>query len=154
MRIKKKTLFNYTSNLSIYSCPQIVMLGSGAVGKSSLTIRFVNNTFVDDYDPTIEDSYRKMVSVKGLKALDKDSKKALRSKKKQKWRGATPQSNISTGSQNLSLGGPMRQQRMRTRSAASNRSNGGGGGMVGNALNGIFSFFGGRPRSAGNMFFK
>lgn len=44
---------------------QIVMLGAGAVGKSSLTIRYVSDQFVDNYDPTIEDSYRKMVKVKG-----------------------------------------------------------------------------------------
>jgi GTPase SAR1 family protein len=41
------------------------MLGAGAVGKSSLTIRYVSDQFVDNYDPTIEDSYRKMIKVKG-----------------------------------------------------------------------------------------
>lgn len=41
------------------------MLGSGAVGKSALTIRYVSDQFVDNYDPTIEDSYRKMITVKG-----------------------------------------------------------------------------------------
>lgn len=43
------------------------MLGSGAVGKSALTIRYVSDQFVDNYDPTIEDSYRKMITVKGKK---------------------------------------------------------------------------------------
>ncbi|KAI0261518.1 ras protein [Gloeopeniophorella convolvens] len=33
---------------------RIVVVGSGAVGKSSLTIQFVQNQFVDIYDPTIE----------------------------------------------------------------------------------------------------
>ncbi|XP_048733712.2 circularly permutated Ras protein 1-like isoform X2 [Ostrea edulis] len=47
------------------STHKIVMLGAGAVGKSSLTIRYVSDQFVDNYDPTIEDSYRKMVKVKG-----------------------------------------------------------------------------------------
>jgi len=42
------------------------MLGSGGVGKSSTTIRFVSNTFVDSYDPTIEDSFRKFIRVKEI----------------------------------------------------------------------------------------
>lgn len=49
------------------STQKIVMLGSGAVGKSALTIRYVSDQFVDNYDPTIEDSYRKMITVKGKK---------------------------------------------------------------------------------------
>ena len=42
---------------------KIVLLGSGAVGKSSLTVQFVQGVFVEKYDPTIEDSYRKQVEV-------------------------------------------------------------------------------------------
>ncbi|KAH3760849.1 Ras protein Rap 1b [Pelomyxa schiedti] len=41
----------------------ICVLGSGSVGKSALTISFVQNHFVEVYDPTIEDSYRKQISV-------------------------------------------------------------------------------------------
>jgi len=44
---------------------KLVVLGSGGVGKSALTIRLVNNKFLEEYDPTIEDSYRKEVTVDG-----------------------------------------------------------------------------------------
>ena len=37
------------------------MVGAGGVGKSALTIQLIQNHFVDEYDPTIEDSYRKQV---------------------------------------------------------------------------------------------
>ena len=41
----------------------IVVFGSGAVGKSAMTIQYINGTFVADYDPTIEDSYTKSVQI-------------------------------------------------------------------------------------------
>eukprot|EP00005_Dracoamoeba_jomungandri_P007671 CAMPEP_0174275956 /NCGR_PEP_ID=MMETSP0439-20130205/60121_1 /TAXON_ID=0 /ORGANISM="Stereomyxa ramosa, Strain Chinc5" /LENGTH=187 /DNA_ID=CAMNT_0015368137 /DNA_START=478 /DNA_END=1041 /DNA_ORIENTATION=- len=44
---------------------QIVILGSGGVGKSALTLQFVSGVFPETYDPTIEDSYRKQVEVNG-----------------------------------------------------------------------------------------
>jgi len=37
---------------------KVVMVGGGGVGKSALTIRLIQNSFIDKYDPTIEDSYR------------------------------------------------------------------------------------------------
>ena len=40
----------------------ITVLGSGAVGKSAITVRYANDHFVEKYDPTVEDSYRKQVS--------------------------------------------------------------------------------------------
>ena len=43
------------------------MLGAGGVGKSAITVRFTQNVFVDQYDPTIEDSYRKAITVSGIK---------------------------------------------------------------------------------------
>lgn len=41
---------------------KLVVVGAGGVGKSALTIQLIQNHFVDEYDPTIEDSYRKQVS--------------------------------------------------------------------------------------------
>ena len=38
---------------------------AGGVGKSALTIQLIQNHFVDEYDPTIEDSYRKQVIIDG-----------------------------------------------------------------------------------------
>uniref|UniRef100_A0A6B2LFT7 small monomeric GTPase n=1 Tax=Arcella intermedia TaxID=1963864 RepID=A0A6B2LFT7_9EUKA len=42
---------------------KIVLLGEGGVGKSALVIQFIINTFLDAYDPIIEDSYRKQVTI-------------------------------------------------------------------------------------------
>ena len=44
---------------------KIVVLGSGGVGKSAITTQFVQNVFIEQYDPTIEDSYRKHHEVDG-----------------------------------------------------------------------------------------
>jgi len=44
---------------------KIVVLGEGGVGKSTLVVRFINGCFVTEYDPTIEDSYRKQMEVDG-----------------------------------------------------------------------------------------
>ena len=40
---------------------KIVTIGVGGVGKSSFIFQFVDSVFVDDYDPTIEDCFRKNV---------------------------------------------------------------------------------------------
>jgi len=42
-----------------------VLLGDGGVGKSCLTIQLTQAQFVHEYDPTIENSYRKQVEVDG-----------------------------------------------------------------------------------------
>uniref|UniRef100_A0A6A7G5G3 Ras-like protein n=1 Tax=Hirondellea gigas TaxID=1518452 RepID=A0A6A7G5G3_9CRUS len=51
-----------TSELSVF---QIAVMGPGAVGKSAMTLQYVQGVFVMDYDPTIEDAYRKPVEIDG-----------------------------------------------------------------------------------------
>jgi small GTP-binding protein len=48
---------------------KIAVMGRSGVGKSALTIRYVKNRFVPDYDPTIEDSYRKMLKIDGASTV-------------------------------------------------------------------------------------
>ncbi|KAI9321484.1 ras-like protein 1 [Dichotomocladium elegans] len=48
---------------------KLVMVGGGGVGKSALTIQFIQSHFVDEYDPTIEDSYRKQSVIDNETAL-------------------------------------------------------------------------------------
>jgi len=48
---------------------KIVIVGGGGVGKSALTIQFIQSQFVDEYDPTIEDSYRKQCVIDDEVAL-------------------------------------------------------------------------------------
>ena len=42
---------------------QIVVMGSGGVGKSAITNRFVNKSFADEWNPTIEDFYTQTVTL-------------------------------------------------------------------------------------------
>lgn len=42
---------------------RIAVMGGGGVGKSTLTVKYVQRIFIDKYDPTIEDSYRKSVII-------------------------------------------------------------------------------------------
>ena len=42
---------------------KIVLLGIGAVGKTALCIRYTNDKFIQNYDPTIEDCYRRIAEV-------------------------------------------------------------------------------------------
>lgn len=69
---------------------KIVVLGSGGVGKSALTVQFVQEIFVEKYDPTIEDSYRKQVEVDGqqcmLEILDTAGTVSTASLRQIKWR--------------------------------------------------------------------
>jgi len=44
---------------------KITILGDRAVGKSSLTIQYVENHFVDSYYPTIENTFTKTIKYRG-----------------------------------------------------------------------------------------
>jgi small GTP-binding protein len=56
------------SRLKNFSSKWLISL-AGGVGKSALTIQLIQNHFVDEYDPTIEDSYRKQVVIDGETCL-------------------------------------------------------------------------------------
>lgn len=51
-----------TENAHTY---KLVVVGDGGVGKSALTIQFFQKLFVQDYDPTIEDSYIQYTEIDG-----------------------------------------------------------------------------------------
>lgn len=42
---------------------KIIMVGSGGVGKSALTLQYMYGDFIEEYDPTKADSYRKKVQL-------------------------------------------------------------------------------------------
>lgn len=48
---------------------KVAVMGSGGVGKSALTLRYINNEFVQVHDPTIEDTYRKKVQIDGTECM-------------------------------------------------------------------------------------
>uniref|UniRef100_A0A914GVW2 Small monomeric GTPase n=1 Tax=Globodera rostochiensis TaxID=31243 RepID=A0A914GVW2_GLORO len=48
---------------------KLVVVGDGGVGKSALTIQLIQGQFIEEYDPTIEDSYRKQVLIDGETCL-------------------------------------------------------------------------------------
>jgi small GTP-binding protein len=60
---------------------KIAVVGAGGVGKSAITVQYIQNVFVQDYDPTIEDSYRKHTKVDGtnvhLEILDTAGQEGL-----------------------------------------------------------------------------
>ena len=39
---------------------RLVVLGDGGVGKSALTLQYVQHNFIDYHDPTIEDAYQQV----------------------------------------------------------------------------------------------
>ncbi|KAG5262116.1 hypothetical protein AALO_G00292400 [Alosa alosa] len=54
-----------SKNQSSLSLHKVIMVGSGGVGKSALTLQFMYDEFVEDYEPTKADSYRKKVVLDG-----------------------------------------------------------------------------------------
>jgi len=62
-------LFSQMSRAQFLREYKLVVVGGGGVGKSALTIQFIQSHFVDEYDPTIEDSYRKQCVIDDEVAL-------------------------------------------------------------------------------------
>uniref|UniRef100_A0A3P9PK48 small monomeric GTPase n=1 Tax=Poecilia reticulata TaxID=8081 RepID=A0A3P9PK48_POERE len=56
---------NKGKNQSSLALHKVIMVGSGGVGKSALTLQFMYDEFVEDYEPTKADSYRKKVVLDG-----------------------------------------------------------------------------------------
>merc|ERR1712142_1403190 len=48
---------------------RIVVLGDGGVGKSALTLQYVQHNFIDYHDPTIEDAYQQRTVIDGQPCL-------------------------------------------------------------------------------------
>ena len=44
---------------------KVVVVGSGGVGRSALAVQLIHNQFIDEWDPTIEDVFRKQLRVDG-----------------------------------------------------------------------------------------
>mmetsp|Transcript_5849 Transcript_5849/g.8857 ORF Transcript_5849/g.8857 Transcript_5849/m.8857 type:complete len:195 (-) Transcript_5849:148-732(-) len=51
------------------SALRIVIIGEGGVGKSCITLQFINDSFVEEYEPTMEASYRKQFTVDGKEVI-------------------------------------------------------------------------------------
>jgi len=49
----------------ISALPRIAVIGDGGVGKSALVIQFLDSKFVTEYDPTIEECYRRSLTIDG-----------------------------------------------------------------------------------------
>ena len=41
---------------------KVVVIGTAGVGVTAITVQFVENHFVESYDPTIDDSFEKMMN--------------------------------------------------------------------------------------------
>jgi len=47
----------------------LVVIGTAGSGKSCITIRFVADRFVEEYEPTLEDSFRQQVNIDGTTSI-------------------------------------------------------------------------------------
>eukprot|EP01080_Neovahlkampfia_damariscottae_P006545 gene6545-10551_t len=48
---------------------KVTLLGGGGVGKSSITLRFLDHQYDEEYDPTIENTYDTVVTIDGKKVF-------------------------------------------------------------------------------------
>lgn len=64
-RTQKEDLIDRMSKSHNEITYKLVVVGDGGVGKSALTIQFFQKLFVEDYDPTIEDSYIQHTNIDG-----------------------------------------------------------------------------------------
>lgn len=62
---KSKMATGKNKSQSSLALHKVIMVGSGGVGKSALTLQFMYDEFVEDYEPTKADSYRKKVVLDG-----------------------------------------------------------------------------------------
>ena len=52
--------------------PQLVVLGDGGVGKTSIILRYTRNQFSEQYEPTLEDNYKATIELQNGQKLDID----------------------------------------------------------------------------------
>ena len=55
--------FNRISSKKKIPIHRVVMAGPGGVGKSALTLQFMYDEFIEDYEPTKADNYRKKCNI-------------------------------------------------------------------------------------------
>ena len=55
--------FNRISSKKKIPIHRVVMAGPGGVGKSALTLQFMFDEFIEDYEPTKADNYRKKCNI-------------------------------------------------------------------------------------------
>jgi len=60
---------NKIEEIKITRIYRFVIMGSGGVGKSAISIRYVNRVFEAKYDPTIEDRYQKIIEYEGCSCV-------------------------------------------------------------------------------------